>query len=98
MKNITRLAFLIVFILGVTALIVFQKSHSASADEPELLDKLCVNVGDQVSMQTARAICDVKAQEDMGCSAGFIRPPKSNEASDCTCACWLCFGVNCPDQ
>lgn len=98
MNSMTRLAFLVVFILMVTASIVFHKSHSASAEEPTPLGQYCVLVGDQLSMQDARTGCDMDAQ-DASCSVGFIRPINPHDALGCAfCAagaCWECFGVNC---
>jgi hypothetical protein len=102
MNSMTRLAFLVVFILMVTASIVFHKSHSASAEEPTPLRQYCVLVGDHELMQQDSDECDSFAQ-DQDCSAGFIRPINSHDLDaglpSCTACltsgCWECFGVNC---
>jgi hypothetical protein len=108
MKSMTQLVFLIVFILLVSASIVFHKTHSASAQGPthDRLHEFCVVVGDQpgdLSVAQARRFCDGLADFAL-CTAAFIRPPNVNDdevdcPTECTVdfggECWLCFGVEC---
>jgi hypothetical protein len=97
MKSMTQLVFLVVFILLVTASIVFHKSQSAFAEGPVLIGTECVVVGDPLSLQIARDKCDMSAAPS--CMASFIRPPGPRDenppACICEAECWLCFGVDC---